>query len=155
LDASEQALVELEKKIMIDPDDLDVELVSQSNNYWHAAAGFAMALSLRDKAKNNLDVAEAELNLHFRQKATDKPTEAQLKAMVTADELRQQHVDDYISAKLLADKWLALRDSFTQKGYALRELAEQRKANYFGEHSSTSAERIEAETRVRNRATDR
>lgn len=153
MDASEESLNELAERIKIaGHEELDTEFISQPNDYYHAATGFAMAVSLRDQAKNNLDVAEAELYLHFRRNS-EKLTEANLKAMVEADDDRHEYLDQYMQAKLLADKWLALRDSFTQKGHALRELAELHKLNYFGERSLSTSERIEAENRVRTRAT--
>jgi hypothetical protein len=154
MNASEDALAELSEKIKIDQDNLDVELVTQTNDYYHASRGHALAVSLRDQAKNNLDVAEAELYLMFRREAGDrvKLTEAQLDATVKSNEIRQEYFTKYLETKLLADKWLSLRDSFIQKGHALRELAELYKLNYFGERA-TSASLNEVEARVRNRAT--
>jgi hypothetical protein len=150
MNASEEALTELAAKIKFDPEDLDVEIISQANYYWHAAGGYALAVSLRDKAKNDLEVAEAELNLLFRREATDKTTEPQLKAMVTASDLRLELFDKYIAAKLMADRWLALRDSFTARGYALRDLDQDRRANYFGERAIPASDRNEAEKRFRD-----
>jgi hypothetical protein len=151
MNASEEALNELTDHIKIDRDELDIEFVTQTNDYYHAATGFAMAVSLRDQAKNNLEVAEAELYLDFRRHASERPTEAQLDAMVKAHEIRQEFFDRYLASKQIADRWLALRDSFSQKGHALRELAELYKLNYFGERSTTTAA-ADAEQRIRHRA---
>ena len=150
MNASENALAELSEKVKIDQDNLHVEIITQTNDYYHAATGFAMAVSLRDEAKNNLEIAEAELYLTFRREAVDKITEAQLDAMIKANEIRQEFFEKYLSAKQLSDRWLSLRDSFTQKGHALRELAELYKMNYFGERRITATG--EMETWVRNRA---
>jgi hypothetical protein len=157
MDASEAALSELEQNIKIDPDELEIELIKQPNDYYHASAGFAMAISLRDQAKNELDIAEAELFLAFRDEViarTERPTEALLEAMINASDIHRSYVDKHLETKLLADKWLALRDSFIQKGHALRELANLHKLNYFGERPVTNADRGEAEAQVRKRATD-
>jgi hypothetical protein len=153
MDASEETLNELADKIKIDPDSLDTEFINQTNWYYHAATGYAMAVSLRDQAKSDLDTTEAELYLSFRNGTRDKPTEAQLKAMVEADDVRREYLALYTQAKQLADRWLALRDSFTQKGHALRELAELYKLNYFGERPLSATDRQEAENRVRTRTT--
>jgi hypothetical protein len=153
MDASEETLNELADKIKIDPDSLDIEFINQTNWYYHAATSYAMAVSLRDQAKNDLDTTEAQLYLSFRDQTREKPTEAQLKAMVEADDIRGEYFALYTQAKQLADRWLALRESFTQKGHALRELAELYKLNYFGERPLSAADRQEAENRVRNRAT--
>lgn len=152
MNATEDALTELSNKLRIDPDDMDVELITQPNDFYHAATGVAMAISLRDEAKNDLDVAESELYLMFRRDAVEKLTEAQLDAMVKSHELRAEYFDKYLEAKQWADHWLALRDSFTQKGHALRELAELHKLNYFGERS-TNPVSVDAEHRLRKRAT--
>lgn len=157
MDASEKALAELSENIKIDQDDMDGEIISQPNDFYHASTGYAMAVSLRDKAKNDLEIAEAELYKMFRDEVSargDRATEKLLEAMINSNEVRQEQFDKYLEAKLLADKWLALRDSFTQKGYALRELAELHKVNYFGDRTATVADRTEAEARVRSRATE-
>jgi hypothetical protein len=154
MDASEESLNELAERIKISgPEDLDTEFVSQPNDYYHVSTRHAIAVSLRDQAKNNLDITEAQLYLSFKRNS-EKLTEANLKAMVEADDIRGEFLDLYMQAKLLADKWLALRDSFSQKGHALRELAELYKLNYFGERSVSASERMEAEDRVRSRATN-
>lgn len=148
MNASKDALNELSDKIKINPNELDTEFVAQPNDFYHAATGCAMAISLRDKSKNDLEVAEAELYLTFRREASEaaeRLTETHLDSLVTGHEIRQEYFDRYLDAKQLADQWIALRDSFTQKGHALRELAELYKLNYFGERS------INAEA-IRNRA---
>lgn len=153
MNASEESLAELGEKISIS-DDLDVEFVTQPNDFYHAAIGFALAISLRDKAKNDLEVAESELYLMFRREAssaTTRPTEAQLDAMVKSNEVRLEYFETYLTTKQLADRWMALRDSFIQKGHALRELAELHKLNYFGERT-TSAASEDAGPRIRRRA---
>lgn len=145
MNASENALNELVVRIRIDQHDLDNEFVSQTNDFYHASTGHALAISLRDQAKNDLEVAEAEIYLMFRSEAKEKPTEAQLDAMVKSHEVRSQYFDRYLTAKLLADRWSSLKDSFIQKGHALRELAELYKLSYFGERtgaSSTEAEQV-------------
>jgi hypothetical protein len=152
MDASEETLAELSNQIKIDPDALEIELVTQTNHYYHASTGHAMAISLRDQAKNDLDITEAELYLMFRREAGEKNrvTEAQLDAMVKANEVQHEYFDRYLKAKHLASKWEALRDSFIQKGHALRELAELYKLNYFGERATSAATR-DVEQSVRDR----
>jgi hypothetical protein len=153
MDASDETLTELSTRIKIDQHELEVEFITQPNDYYHAATGYALAISLRDQAKNNLDAAEAGLYLMFRREAGDrnKPTEAQLDAMVKSDEMRVEYFDHYLQSKQLASRWEALRDSFVQKGHALRELAELYKLNYFGERATNAATK-DVEQSVRNRA---
>jgi hypothetical protein len=152
MNATQEALDELAQRVRIDQSELDVEFVTQTNDYYHAATGYAMAISLRDQAKNDLEVTEADLYLQYRRQAVERPTETQLNSHVKTHELRQEYFDKWLSAKQLADRWMALRDSFTQKGHALRELAELYKLNYFGERSTSTAS-ADAEQRIRNRAT--
>ena len=130
-----------ERQLMIDKHKLDDELIQQPDRYRSAAEHYAMAVSLRDEAKDKMKVVEAQLYLKHRQSfdAKDKkPTEAEVNAMVTVDPLRIKARNEHLQRQLAADQWEALKDSFSQRSYVLKDLVALHLAGYFAS-SSVSA----------------
>jgi len=147
---------ELEERIAIDRDALDEEIVSFTSFFFHVGQGYAQAVAMRDAAKEDVSVYEANLSREVRAAAVnsgDKLTEAAITARVTADDGRVELYERYIQAKLTAERWNVLRDSWQQKGHMLRELVELHKINYFGDRPVMATDRYEAGDRIRTRAT--
>jgi hypothetical protein len=137
---------QLEVEIAIDRDNLENELINQANWHWHASKEAIDAISFRDNAKADVDNYEANLSLTFRYEAinrNERRTEAQIESLVKSDANRIELVQKYLMAKRNAERWLALRDSFVQKGYALKELVSYLRHDQVAE-ASYSEQRREA-----------
>lgn len=127
-------------KLAIDPDSLSECLVEQPDLYYHVSMETAVAVSERDAAKLALDVVEAEIDQHLRRKAADdgeKVTESLIQKRL---ELASEVIDannNLLDNRLTADKWLALKESFQQRSFMLRELVALRIAER-GDHAAAS-----------------
>lgn len=145
---------ELEARLTIDPDALDAEIISYTSFFYHVGLGYADAVSLRDAAKEDVAVYEANLSREIRAAAAangEKITEAAIAARITADDRRLELVERHIRARLACERWSVLRDSFQQKGHMLREMVELHKVNYFGDRPVTANDRYDAGDRLRAR----
>jgi hypothetical protein len=148
---SEHRLLQLEEKLVIDPDDLDHELVVHSNDFYHACQGYDLALSRRDQAKEEIANHEAALSLEIRRSyATRKEriTEDHIKALIQVDNNHTSLVKEYLELKYLADRWKSLRDSFDKKGGALDNLNKRDLKMYFGETAIPATDRKDAIRRI-------
>jgi hypothetical protein len=88
--------------IKIDYDDLDSEFLKQSVIYNEYADKLCIEEKIKDKAKNNLEIIEAELDLEIRDQAKEsgkKLTESIIKSMILLHEKRKNAYDDYIQKK--------------------------------------------------------
>ena len=134
----EERLEQLQERIKIDETNLSAELISHPHDFWHAARGTVDAISQRDKAKAILDSYSSNLNMIFRQEAAarkERVTEAQLDYMVMSDEDRIKLQEEFFKHKKHAELWQGMKESFIQKGYALKSLVDLSRA----EQSVTSS----------------
>ena len=137
-------LDQLEEKISIDETNINAELIKHPHDFYHVAKGAADAVSERDMAKFEVETYEASLYLTIRRDLTDrgeKFTESLLEHMIHNSDDRIKRVDNYLVAKHLADRWLALKESFVQKGYMLKEIIDNRKSDNIAEGSYASQRR--------------
>jgi len=140
----EERLDQLEERIIIDETNINAELISHPHDFYHVARGAADAVSLRDMTKFDVETYESSLYLTIRRDLAErgeKFTEALLDHMIRNSEDRAKLVDKYLVAKHLADKWLALKESFVQKGYMLKEIVDNRKSDNVMEGSYSSQRR--------------
>lgn len=134
----EQRYEELEARLKIDQMNLDAELIGHPHDYWHAAKGATEAISIRDKAKDIHDRYAANLNMIFRREAHERKeriTEAQLDMMILSDQDCIDMWNQYLQYKKEADLWVGLRDSFIQKGYALKSLIDVLRSDQIAAYS--------------------
>lgn len=146
---------QLEEEVQIDDTNIDAELIKHPHIFFHISAGHADALSQSDLAKHRVEIFEADLYLEIRRKMVadgDKFTETLLEKMVNRDDRRIALVDRYLEAKHTADKWRALKDSFIQKGYMLKDIIDNRKSDNVAE-GSYSRQRHDAMERYGHRNT--
>lgn len=111
--------------LAIDPDRLDDCLVEQPELYSHVAEAYAIAVSVRDEAKLELEEAAADLDRQLRiaavkkeERVTDKTIEKWITTMPKIKELTRKFLD----TKKEADLWGALEKSYNQRLSALKEL---------------------------------
>ena len=114
-----------EQQIQIDRDDLDTELVRQPSLFLEVSQKYVQAVSVRDAAKENVDVARAKVELKIRRRAEEqerKLTESTVKAEVEVHSMYREAVDAYLQAKERADRWLATKEAFSQRAFILKDL---------------------------------
>lgn len=147
---------ELRKGLGIDPDDIDRCLVEQPDLYYHVAELYANALSERDGAKLDLEEASADLDMQFRRDALEKEeriTEEGFKQRLRASPKIKKLNRDFLDLREQADILLALKESYQQRSFMLRELVSRQIAemNNLSLGKSTGMRNDRAES-IRNRA---
>lgn len=113
------------KDLVIDQDDLDQCLVQQPELYWHVAEAHSKATAERDASKLDLEVAEAEEAQKIRDRAAqmeEKVTEGSIKEQLALSPRLQKLRKLQVEQKAAVDAWLALKESFSQRSFMLREL---------------------------------
>jgi|PlaIllAssembly_1097288.scaffolds.fasta_scaffold03219_2 hypothetical protein len=151
----------LKEFLIIDKNHLDEAIEVQAEIFYHVADGTAQAVSERDQIKYELDTLLSDTYLAIRLEATEegrKITEALLENEVAQDKDVQKLKEKYLEVKANAEKWLALKESFTQRGYMLREMASLYVSGYFAEisvRSSTDTEEIQQQARRERMSTRR
>lgn len=140
----------LEAGLRIRKDALDEGLLQQPDLFYRVSKELTLATSRRDAAKQGVADAEAnvELSLH---RSKDKYTVGEIKAHVS--------VAPSVKAarKMLADLQFevnslnALKEAFSQRSYALKELVALFIANYYGDIDSRAGRKVEDVTYMENR----
>lgn len=117
--------LEYREKLKIDEDDLDACLVEQAELFLHVAEALVEANAARDTLKLQLEEVTAELDRDIRARAAaadEKITEAgiqnQLRTLPRIRDLRQ----DFVEAGAECERWGALKDSYRERSFMLREL---------------------------------
>lgn len=145
LDLRKQAIKLMEEYrsfLKIDKNDLDTALLEQPDIFYRVANEYSLALSRKDQAKTLLDEAEAEADQLIRRDAEEekeKISETVVKERIILDPEVKTRRMEYVSWVGLAGRWEAMRDSFTQRSYALKELVTLYATGYFGDVTGTGA----------------
>lgn len=132
---------ELKSYLRIDKHNLDKAIEEQAEMFYFVAEGSALAGSVRDQIKYELDTLISDTYLTTRLVAAEqgrKITETLLEQEVAQDKEVQKMKEKYLDVKAEAETWLALKESFAQRGYMLRELASLYVSGYFAEISVKS-----------------
>lgn len=129
---------ELKGLLRIDKNALDEELVQSPELLFKVSDAYIAAVDVRDALKNDLAVVEAEADKKIRHAADvadEKVTEGAIKARVMTHKDRVKAYNAFLDAKLAADRLGALKEAFTLRGYAIRELCQLFTSNYYQERS--------------------
>jgi hypothetical protein len=140
----EERFAHLEERIVIEENDVEAELIGHPHDYFHASQGHADAVSLRDLAKHDLDVYEAQLNLNLRKvlnERQEKYTEAMINSMIICDQECIKLYEAYLDTKHVADLWAGMKEGYIQKGYMLKIFVDNRKSDNITEGSYSSQRR--------------
>jgi hypothetical protein len=116
---------ELKENLLIDDDDLDSALVEQASFFFQAAEASSLANSQRDTIKLELKELKAELDGDIRREAIrneEKLTETQLTNRITTLPRIKEMERKFITSCKMADDCAALKDSYIQRSYALKDL---------------------------------
>jgi len=127
----ELTLEEAKTLLVIDKFSLDSICEQHPELYNKVAESHIMALSIRDSKKDDMDRIWAERAQYYRTHATEKVTEAKVQELVIVDKLYVKAQEDYAEAKLEADLWGVMRDSFSQRASMIKSLSELYTSGYF------------------------
>jgi hypothetical protein len=135
-------LQQMSDGMQIDKHALDEALILQVHNFHQVSERLAIEISLRDAAKDELKVVEAEVDEVVRADAAEsekKITETAIKNAVAAhrDVIKAQK--EFARLAKSVGLLQALKESYLQRSYALKELVTLYMANYFGEGSVENA----------------
>lgn len=149
-DAPEGGLLrELEAGLKIDKNDLDEAWIKHPDLTYKVGEQFALAISNRDALKLTIGEETAALDQQFRRQAAEageKVTETAIAKQIEGSQRMITLKQQYGQACYKADQWLALKEAFTQRSYALKYLVELYVAGYFAS-SSGGAHRRDATDR--------
>jgi hypothetical protein len=140
------------KSLVIDKDDLDTCLVQQPELFDHVAEAHSMAVAERDATKLALEEAEAWGSQQIREEYAEakiKTTEGDIKEKLITDKKLGALRRTLLQQKAEVDRWAALKESYQQRSYMLKELAPMKLARMFssGSVSTSSRDMADAFTR--------
>ncbi len=129
----------LRAALAIDMDDLDECLIRQPELYYHASELGALAKAARDEAKLDLELLEAAEGQHIRDlalKNEEKLTEGSLREQLLLSPKVERAKRELLELTTTVTKYDALKDSFQQRSYMLRELVPLHLSRMGGSSSS-------------------
>lgn len=125
---------QLTEALKFNKHDLDTAIIQHSELFHRASETVAYWQSVRDEAKKKMEESYAKNSLSIRDETNKdgrKITEDAVKQLTLLDEDYQAVINFYLKAKYEADRWSALKDAFSSRGYMIKEIAELWKASYF------------------------
>lgn len=125
---------ELREYLEIDKHNLDREIQRQPSLFFKVSDAYVSAAARRDFLKEEVSRTQSRLYAKHRrrfEKEGTKATEAQVNASVQSDEAYKEAVDKHILAREKADAFQALKESFHQRSYMLRDLVALHIAGYY------------------------
>lgn len=115
----------LEELLKIDKNGLDEAIIEQPEAFYEISQAYVFSVSLRDKAAEELKQIDAQVDLEIREefeKLGKKVTEKIVDSEVRSSDDHCKAYQHYLDCKSDAEKLLALKESFIQRSYMLREL---------------------------------
>lgn len=130
--------INYEDRLKIDRNSLDDELIEQAAIFFEVAEAASYAASERDEAYSMIKEIEAELTQSERERLIQEENKVTEKMVESA----VRNHDDYVKAvryhlkmKKKADRLTALKESFHQRSYMLRDLVQLYISGYFMDES--------------------
>ncbi len=154
---SNEWLDEYRKQLSIDKNNLDKMLIEHPVWFGHIAEQLALAVSKRDRIKDEVELVRAQVDKQVRTTAADeakKITETQVLSAVEIHVEFRSIREQYLDQRLLTDQWFGLKEAFVQRSYMLKELIHLYLSEYW-DHSSIQGSKVavgEAEHEGRRRA---
>lgn len=127
---------EFKAALAIDRYSLDTCIADQVILFSEVSEQTVAALAVRDTSKKQMEEMYADVSLRIRQEAADegrKMTEGLVKENVLVSVDYAEAQDAYFEKKNLADHWTALKETFMQRSYMIREMGALYVAGYFAE----------------------
>lgn len=156
-DTRERSLLDqLSDAVIIDKHNLDEAWVEQPDIFWRVSDQLARARNNREKAKLARDQVITTVGAQMREDAEaavekagkGRVSETALSRDIELDDRVQQARADYQRHVYTVDRWEALKESFSQRSYALKDLTGLHIANYY-QTNSGGDRREQAAGRVR------
>lgn len=147
-------LQELKSKLRIDEHALEEAWRDQPDLFYQVASEQALALSIRDEVKQDLEELEAEVDIELRKDAAtsgEKTTETQIQSNKKVDKRVKAMNDKFLEKRHLAERWKVLRDAYEQRSFALSRLVELYIANYYSSNENKKPLNTELSTVRANR----
>lgn len=145
---------EYEQGLRIDKNSLDEEWLAQPELFYRVSKQHARFLSDKESLKVDIEILEAQLYSSIRQQMEEEVgdskqriTEAAIKSKVAATPEMQRLVRAHMQASERAASMLALKESYQQRSYALKDLVNLYTSNYFTVESGSKSQG-EAHTRI-------
>lgn len=132
----EFSLEDAKESLQINRNRLDSMCSEHPQSFFNVSEALAKAIDLRDTLKDELGKVSARLSKDIRQEFVlngEKITEVRLEQEVLLRREYTSSFEDYMEAKLNADYWQGMRDSFMQRGRMLQEVCQLHLAGYFSE----------------------
>jgi hypothetical protein len=131
-------LEQLADGLEINKHELDEAWVLQPDVFWRVADGLARAISARDAYKLELAEIIANLDAQLRGEAERAGAKITETAIARELDLAPKVIDARAQHQRLchaADRWQALKESYQQRSYALKDLTSLHIANYYQNNS--------------------
>jgi hypothetical protein len=146
-DVADTPVGELEQGLSIDEHALEVAWQRQPELFYQVAKKLALAISMRDLAKRHVAEIEAEVEIDIRDDASEeekdgdrskKITDKEVIALVAKNKKVQGAYDRLAERTLEVGTLTALRDAFSQRSSALKDLVKLHLMAYYDHMDSGS-----------------
>lgn len=143
-------IAELEKVAGVDKHALDDNLEEQPDLFYRVSKACAIANSQADIAKMNIDELTARLDGTYREdfaKAGEKVTDTAVKQAIANDPEIRQATTDWLEKREIAARWMALKDTYVQRSYVMKELVTLYTVGYFSDAVGGKARNQQSDAR--------
>ena len=133
-------LADLEEGLLIEEHDLDRALLEQPDLFYRVAKIHALLQSQKDQAKQRVAEAEATADLKIRvalrkRDEKGKVTDKEVASQVRLDPVVRKAVSRLLNVSGASGQFLALKEGYEQRSYALKELCGLSKENAYSDRS--------------------
>lgn len=132
---SDDGLAALEEALKIDKHELDEAWVHQPDLFYRVTKTVELLISRRDAAKYRHQIVEAEVDELIREEARSrqaKITEREIDAQKLLHKDVRTHYENFQYLVHEVGKWDALKQSYLQRSYALKDLTMLHIKAYYG-----------------------
>lgn len=149
-DELDEEIRQYEKMLPLDKYALDDALEQQPDLFYRISKAFEIASSEADACKSDIDRVYAELDANYREdmaKAGEKVTETAVKQAIAKDPEMRRAIEIHARRRQVKGRWQALKDAYSQRINALRELTSLYAAGYFADSVGNKARRVGSDMR--------
>ena len=149
--SAQRTMKEYTELLKINKHDLDGCIEQQAVLFNEIAVALANAVSVRDNLKKDYEEMQAEVAADLRQEALQdgkKMTDKAVTEAVGEDKHVKQAYKDFLDSKQQVDLWTALKESYLQRSYMIKELAQLYIAGYFADQTFIATEVVVEELKV-------
>lgn len=140
-------LEEAKELLLIDKHNLDIEVELQSTIADRIGEKMVEMESLRDAAKENVAVVDAQIADEIRREVEDagnKITEGKLTQQVLIDDKHEKVMKKYLDLKKDTALWKILREDFVGRAFMVSQMCGLYESEYFSRESIKSGSKVNA-----------